>query len=104
MLGIFFRVNVKPRKRKEFIEFIKWDAQICREKEPGTLRFDLYQDPTDKNAFFVYEAYRDKAAFKKHQLNEPYKEWESCVQQEMLTSFRHMFQRKALCALASKRK
>lgn len=104
MFGILFRVTVKPTKRKAFVQFIKEDAQVAQKLEPGTLRFDLYQDPTDKNAFYVYEAYRDKAAFKKHQQNEPYKEWASCVQKEMLISFSHVFQRKALCALASKRK
>jgi quinol monooxygenase YgiN len=37
--------------------------QSPKEREPGILRFNLYRDPADENAFFVYEAYRDKKAF-----------------------------------------
>ncbi len=101
MFGILFRVKVKPGKRKEFIEFIKWDARVAQKSEPGTLRFDLYQDPTDKNAFYVYEAYRDKAAFKKHQQNEPFQQWEPLVEKTMLTHYRDVFRTTALCALPS---
>ena len=102
MFGILFRVKVKPHKRKEFIRFITWDIQVAHKKEPGTLRFDCYQDPKDKNAFYVYEAYRNKAAFKKHQQNEPYQQWEPLVKKTMLlTSPQDLFRRTALCSLPS---
>lgn len=103
MFGILFRVKTTPSKCKSFIKFIKWDARVAQKSEPGTLRFDLYQDPTDTNAFYVYEAYRDKAAFKKHQRNEPFKEWKSKVKPEMVSSLRHVFKHKALCALVRRR-
>jgi hypothetical protein len=63
MFGVLFKVKVKAEKRQAFIDFIKWDIQVAKEREPGTLSFDLYQDPADENAFFVYEAYRDRKAF-----------------------------------------
>src|SRR5207247_11426155 len=84
MFGILFRVEVKPEKRSDFINFIKWDIQVAKEREPGTLRFDLHQDPKDENAFFVYEAYRDEKAFEEHQKNEPYQRWHSEIRWRML--------------------
>src|SRR5436190_24342722 len=83
MFGILFRVEVKPEKRSDFINFIKWDIQVAEEREPGTLRFDLYQDPKDENAFFVYESYQDEKAFAEHQKNEPFQRWKPDVEQRM---------------------
>lgn len=91
MIGTLFRVEVKPIKRQAFIEFIEWDVRVAKEREPGTLRFDLYQDPKDENAFFVYEAYRDEKAFEEHKKNEPYQHWESHVMPEMVTGFESFF-------------
>lgn len=99
MLGILFRVEVEPKKRQAFIDFIKWDVQVARHQEKGTVRFDLYQDPKDKNAFFVYEAYVNEAAFKKHQEGKPYKHWEKTVMPTMLVSFQRIFKGKAVVAL-----
>lgn len=41
MLGIAFKLKVKSEKRQAFIDFIEWDIQVAKEREPGTLRFDL---------------------------------------------------------------
>jgi (4S)-4-hydroxy-5-phosphonooxypentane-2,3-dione isomerase len=78
MSGILFRVKVKPANRQVFIEFIEWDARVAREQEraSGTLWLDYYEDPKNANAFFVYEAYRDDAAFDAHKQNDPYKRWD----------------------------
>ncbi|MDX6941419.1 antibiotic biosynthesis monooxygenase, partial [Enterobacter kobei] len=35
-------------------------------KEPGNLRFDVLQDPSVKNRFFIFEAYKDEAAVLAH--------------------------------------
>jgi len=48
MLGILFKVKVKGEKRQAFLDFIEWDIRVARESEPGTLRFDLYQDPSSR--------------------------------------------------------
>jgi quinol monooxygenase YgiN len=45
--------------------------------EPGTLRFDVLRDPATEEAFYVYEVYKNAAAFKEHQNNAPYKRWDS---------------------------
>ena len=93
MIGTLFRVEVKPAKRQAFINFIERDVRVAKECEPGTLRFDLYQDPKDENAFFVYEAYRDQKAFDEHKGNEPFQHWESHIRPEMVTRFESFFEK-----------
>ena len=93
MIGTLFRVEVEQVKRQAFIDFIEEDIRVAKEREPGTLRFDLYQDPKDENAFFVYEAYRDQKAFEDHQNHEPYQRWESHIRPEMVTCFESVFER-----------
>src|SRR6266566_7490202 len=101
MFGILFRAEIKPEDRADFINFIKWDIQVAKEREPGTLRFDLYQDPEDENAFFVYEAYRDEKAFAAHQANEPYQRWKPDVEGRMFRNpKKQWFEKNAVCSLA----
>src|SRR5262249_51648958 len=42
--GILFRVVAKPGKYQELCDFLNWDAEVARAKEPGTLRFEFYRD------------------------------------------------------------
>lgn len=84
MFGIVLRVKTHPGKFQEFIDFLKWDAQICRDQEPGTLRFEFYQDPEDENAVYVYEAYRDLEAFEDHKrTNAAFHRWNSGYREEV---------------------
>jgi len=95
MLEILFRAEVHPPKLQEFVEFIKDDALVAREqeKESGTLWFDYYEDPKCENAFFVYEAYRDEAAFDAHRKNKPYQHWDSWIRPRVLAKFQPLFEK-----------
>lgn len=77
MYGILFRVEANPGKYQELVDFMTWDAEVCRDEEPGTLRFEFYQDPENENALYVYEAYADREAFEAHKKNEPYQRFAS---------------------------
>jgi autoinducer 2-degrading protein len=99
MFGKFFRVKINPSKRNDFIHFMKIDALVAETKEPGTLRFDLYEDPTEASAFFVYEAYTNIAAFEAHKEHEPYKLWESWIEKDIIIESKVVFEGVALCAL-----
>src|SRR5262249_1212328 len=77
IFGILFRVDAKPGKRQELVKFLKWDQKESMERERGTLRFDVFQDPKDKDRFYVYEAYEDAAAFEEHQKHKPFMRWSS---------------------------
>ena len=63
MYGILFRVEANPGKFQELVDFMTWDAEVCQDEEPGTLRFEFYQDPENENALYVYEAYQDLESF-----------------------------------------
>jgi quinol monooxygenase YgiN len=85
MYGIVFRTEAKLGKLPDLVDFMTWDAEVCRDEEPGTLRFEFYQDPENENAIYVYEAYQDLDAFEVHKNNAPYKHWHSAGQPEALT-------------------
>ncbi len=81
MFGILFRFKAKPEKFQELVDFFKENGEVCRDQEPGTLRFEFYPDridsdpkdadPKDEYTLYVYEAYRDRSAFEEHKENEP---------------------------------
>jgi len=72
MIAFFVHLKVKTEKLTDLRNFFLDDCKVCEEQEPGTLRFDLWPDPANKNAFYLYEAYRDLAAFDEHTNNKPY--------------------------------
>ena len=97
MYGILFRVEAKPEKFQELVDFMAWDSEVCRDEEPGTLRFEFYQDPENENALYGYEAYRDLEAFEVHKQNEPFKRFfSSGLKEELTTNFSVVFRGYAL--------
>src|SRR5262245_31846090 len=77
IVASLFRVEARPGKRQELLGFLEWDREESMKRERGTLRFDIFQDPNTKHAFYVYEAYEDAAAFEEHKTQEPFKRWSS---------------------------
>lgn len=69
MYGGLARFVVKPGKRDELVEVLRWSARIARESEPGTLRHDSWEVEGEENIIYGYEAYRDVAAFEEHVQN-----------------------------------
>ncbi len=98
MFGILFKAKVNPKDREDFLNFFKWDIAVANESEPATVRFDVYQDPKDKDAFFVYEAYLSESGFEDHQRNEPFKRWKEEFEGRLL-NFEELVRGDAICAL-----
>jgi autoinducer 2-degrading protein len=48
-------------------------------REPANLRFDVLQAEEDPARFFLYEAYKTKDDFTKHQQTEHYLRWKTAV-------------------------
>ena len=71
MFSIFVTIDIQPDKVNEFIEASHGDAQGACRDEPDCFRFELHQDPEVSNRFYVYEVYRDEAAFQNH-LEQPH--------------------------------
>ena len=74
MYGGIARITAKANKLPELLAFLEWDAVECR-KEPGTLRFDIWADPSTPHSLILYEAYLDAEAFKTHQAADPFKKF-----------------------------
>jgi quinol monooxygenase YgiN len=75
--AVLFHVIAKPGKRRDLFEFLEWDGKESMKRERGTLRFDVFQDPENGDAFYVYEAYEDYAAFEEHKTHDPFNRWDS---------------------------
>jgi quinol monooxygenase YgiN len=55
------------------------DARGSVNDEPGCYRFDVLQDSDDPNTIYLYEVYRDRAAFEEHQKAPHYLRWRDTV-------------------------
>jgi quinol monooxygenase YgiN len=58
-------LDIVPSERDKFLEAIAEDAAQTI-KEPGCLQFDVLVLKDDPNHLFLYEVYRDEAAFRAH--------------------------------------
>ena len=81
MYIILAPIQVREDARDAFIRETVEDARRSVAEEPGCVRFDVIQDAGDRNRVWVYEVYRDEAAFKAH-LQQPYVvRWRKVVQE-----------------------
>ena len=66
MYVIVAPIQIKPGYKDQFIEAVVEDARSSVANEPGCLRFDVIQDANDANRIWLYEVYKDEAAFQAH--------------------------------------
>ena len=83
MYGMLTRIVVKPGKRSELLEYLHWDAEVARAGEPGTWRFDVWEAEREPGVVYLYEAYKDRAAFEDHAKGDPYKKWNEIADKAM---------------------
>lgn len=69
MRVLYAEFTAKPGHEAETSRLILEFADVVRQ-EPGNLRFEVYVRSDDTSRFFVFEQYRDEAAFQAH-LNAP---------------------------------
>lgn len=74
MFGGIARITANVGNFDELVAFLKWDAVVSR-GEIGTLRFDVWIDPSTPDSVVLYEAYLDAEAFKMHQAAEPFQKF-----------------------------
>ena len=75
MYGMLTRIVAKPGKRTELLEYLRWDIEVARASEPGTWRFDVWETEEEPGVVYLYEAYKDRAAFDDHARHDPYQKW-----------------------------
>lgn len=66
MYSLFIKTRVKPGCAKEFLAAIKVNTAASVASEPGCLVFDVSQDRVDPELIYLYEIYRDDAAYEAH--------------------------------------
>ena len=78
MYVVSVTIHVKPEFVERFVEATLDNARNTR-REPGNVRFDVSQAEDDPNRFLLYEVYREKEDFAKHQQTEHYLRWKNGV-------------------------
>ena len=66
MFAVVVTLRIKPAFRDSFLSLIYENATASRTDEPGCLQFDVATDPSRPEEVFLYEVYRDPAAFEAH--------------------------------------
>ena len=65
-IALVVEFDVKPEHRKAFEEIIRGHAKRTHEGGPGCLQFDVLIPQREANKVFLFECYRDAAAFEAH--------------------------------------
>jgi autoinducer 2-degrading protein len=79
MYVVCVTVTVIPEHIQPFIQATLENARQTRQGEPGNLRFDVLQAEANPAQFFLYEAYREKDDFARHQQTAHYLKWKETV-------------------------
>ena len=66
MYVIIASMKIKEGHKEAFIEALLEDAKASVRDEVDCFRFDVIQDAGDSNLVWLYEVYKDEAAFQTH--------------------------------------
>ena len=94
MLAGLFKMKAKPGKKSELVDFLTWDGQVAKDTEPGTLRFEFFDDTDDPDSLWLYEAYRDANAMEEHFSHEPHQKWQAEIMDKLIAD-RHFILRRS---------
>lgn len=78
MYVVCVTVFVQPEAVESFIAATR-ENHIHTRQEPGNVRFDFLQAEDDPCRFFLYEVYRTKDDFVRHQQTPHYLHWREAV-------------------------
>jgi autoinducer 2-degrading protein len=78
MYAVCVTVHVAPDHIQDFIQATVENARESR-RETGNVRFDVLQAEADAARFFLYEVYREKEDFARHQQTAHYLTWKERV-------------------------
>jgi len=84
MYAVCVTVRVLSEKIEPFLQATLENARQSRQ-EPGNVRFDVLQAEAEPSQFFLYEVYRTKDDFARHQQTPHYLLWRETVAPWMAT-------------------
>ncbi len=79
MYVIIAKIKMQAEHREAFIESMLDDARGSVKDELGCYQFDVVQDNSDPNTIYLYEVYKDEAAFNAHTQAPHYLRWRNTV-------------------------
>ena len=79
MYVIIAPIKIKSGFKDRFVEEMLGDARGSVDNEPGCLRFDVIQDSDDPDKIWLYEVYKDEAAFHEHEKAPHFIKWLNAV-------------------------
>jgi autoinducer 2-degrading protein len=85
MYVLVVTIDIKPGFRERFVEAMLEDARGSLASEPGCVRFDVIQDEKQPNRIYLYEVYRDRAAFDHHMTTPHFIRWRDTVRDWFLS-------------------
>jgi len=72
MYCLILKTQLAPGSFDQFMEVMRVNATASVRDEPDCLVFDVVQDLNDPDLVYLYELYRDDAAFAHHKTTEHY--------------------------------
>jgi (4S)-4-hydroxy-5-phosphonooxypentane-2,3-dione isomerase len=84
MYAVCVTVRVLQEQTDAFLQATLENARQSR-SEPGNVRFDVLQAEAEPSQFFLYEVYRTKDDFSRHQQTSHYLHWKETVSPWMAT-------------------
>jgi (4S)-4-hydroxy-5-phosphonooxypentane-2,3-dione isomerase len=80
MYVLVVTIDIKPGYKDRFVAEMLDDARGSVRDEPGCVRFDVIQDEKEPNRIYLYEVYKDRAAFDYHMATPHFLKWKNAVQ------------------------
>ncbi len=80
MYVLVVTIDIKPGFKDPFVAAMLDDARGSVRDEPGCVRFDVVQDEKESNRIYLYEVYKDRAAFDYHLTTPHFLRWKEAVQ------------------------
>lgn len=71
--------EVKPGREAEFLVRMKQQAQNSLAREADCLQFDVCLAPDSQAKIFLYEIYKDEAAFQAHLASDHYRDFDQAT-------------------------
>jgi quinol monooxygenase YgiN len=65
-VALVVEFDIKPEHRQAFEEIIRFHAKRTKDNEEGCVAFEVLIPNRDENKIFLFECYRDAAAFDVH--------------------------------------
>ncbi|MFD3685289.1 putative quinol monooxygenase [Nocardiopsis sp. NPDC058631] len=75
-VALVISLRVRPGRRDAFLSGLSRNASAAVRDEPGCLRFDVVEDGTDPDVFWVYEVFADRESLLAHRRTAHFLAWQ----------------------------